>query len=155
MPFAASGDYEVVRGGAPARPGEGAAMRYLVEVERGLPFDPDTFALAACHFIGGAAVTSAPGMALRRPSDGAVLVDAPIADAEIVDRAVETAQRALRSSGWGAGPADPVAHPPFMSRPDRALVLYERALERDPHQDDVTARVNFLLAKGARRPQPD
>ena len=42
-----------------------------------------------------------------------------------------------------------------MSRPDRALVLYERALERDPHQDDVTARVNFLLAKGARRPQPD
>ena len=43
-------------------------------------------------------------MALCRPSDGAVLVDAPIADTEIVDRAVETAQRALRSSGWRSAP---------------------------------------------------
>ncbi len=42
-----------------------------------------------------------------------------------------------------------------MSRPDRALVLYERALERDPHQEDVTERINLLLAKGAKRPQPD
>ena len=25
-----------------------------------LSFDPDTFALAACHFIGGAAVTGTP-----------------------------------------------------------------------------------------------
>lgn len=42
-----------------------------------------------------------------------------------------------------------------MSRPDRALVLYERALERDPHQAEVTERINLLLAKGAKRPQPD
>ena len=69
-----------------------------------LSFDPDTFALAACHFIGGAAVTGTPGMALRRPSDGAALADAPVAGVEIVDRAVETAQRALRSSGWGTAP---------------------------------------------------
>jgi aldehyde dehydrogenase (NAD+) len=69
-----------------------------------LSFDPDTFALAACHFIGGAAVTETPGMALRRPSDGAALADAPVAGVEIVDRAVETAQRALRSSGWGTSP---------------------------------------------------
>ena len=69
-----------------------------------LSFDPDTFALAACHFIGGAAVTGTPGMALRRPSDGAALADAPVAGVEIVDRAVETAQRALRSSGWGTSP---------------------------------------------------
>ena len=69
-----------------------------------LSFDPDTFALAACHFIGGAAVTETPGMALRRPSDGAALADTPVAGVEIVDRAVETAQRALRSSGWGTSP---------------------------------------------------
>ena len=38
------------------------------------------------------------------PSDGVALADAPVAGAEIVDRAVETAQRALRSSGWGSAP---------------------------------------------------
>jgi tetratricopeptide (TPR) repeat protein len=42
-----------------------------------------------------------------------------------------------------------------MQRPDRALTLYERALERDPKQSDITNRVNFLLAKGAGRPHPE
>ena len=42
-----------------------------------------------------------------------------------------------------------------MQRPDRALTLYERALERDPKQPDITNRVNFLLAKGARPPHPE
>src|SRR5262249_45621981 len=32
-----------------------------------------------------------------------------------------------------------------MQRPERALVLYERLLEQDPHQTDVKKRVNFLL----------
>ena len=85
-----------------------------------LSFDPDTFALAACHFIGGAAVTETPGMALRRPSDGAALADTPVAGVAIVDRAVETAQRALRSSGWGtcaAARAHP--RPPPLGRPYR------------------------------------
>ncbi|TLF59686.1 DUF3152 domain-containing protein [Nonomuraea sp. KC401] len=44
VPHAASGRYAVVRGGAPPRPGPGTVVRYLVEVERGLPFDPRTFA---------------------------------------------------------------------------------------------------------------
>ena len=69
-----------------------------------LSFDLDTLALDARHFIGGGAVAGAFGMALHRPSDGVALAEAPIAGAEIVDRAVETAQRALRSSGWGAAP---------------------------------------------------
>ena len=43
-------------------------------------------------------------MALRRPSDRVALAEAPTAGAEIVDRAVETTQRALRSLGWGAAP---------------------------------------------------
>jgi tetratricopeptide (TPR) repeat protein len=42
-----------------------------------------------------------------------------------------------------------------MQRPDRALVLYERVLERDPKQAEVTDRVNYLLAKGAGRPHPE
>ncbi|RSN06843.1 hypothetical protein DMB42_25685 [Nonomuraea sp. WAC 01424] len=48
VPYAASGAYDVVRGGAPARAGQGEVVRYLVEVERGLPFDGAVFA-AAVH----------------------------------------------------------------------------------------------------------
>ncbi|AQZ64208.1 hypothetical protein BKM31_24530 [[Actinomadura] parvosata subsp. kistnae] len=44
VPHSASGRYAVVRGGAPARRGRGEVVRYLVEVERGLPFDPAEFA---------------------------------------------------------------------------------------------------------------
>jgi len=42
-----------------------------------------------------------------------------------------------------------------MQRPERALALYERALEREPNQPELTNRVNVLLAKGAGRPRPD
>ncbi|MEU8245553.1 DUF3152 domain-containing protein [Nonomuraea sp. NPDC048916] len=48
VPYAGSGSYTVVRGGAPARAGQGDVVRYLVEVEGGLPFDGETFA-AAVH----------------------------------------------------------------------------------------------------------
>ncbi|MET8006738.1 DUF3152 domain-containing protein [Nonomuraea glycinis] len=44
VPRAASGHYAVVRGGATPRRGPGAVLRYLVEVERGLPFDGRAFA---------------------------------------------------------------------------------------------------------------
>lgn len=42
-----------------------------------------------------------------------------------------------------------------MRRPDRALVLYERALEREPDQVELKKRVQFLLTNGARRPRPE
>jgi Flp pilus assembly protein TadD len=42
-----------------------------------------------------------------------------------------------------------------MQRPERALALYERALEFTPNQPDLTNRINALLAKGAGRPRPD
>jgi len=42
-----------------------------------------------------------------------------------------------------------------MKRPDRALTLYERALESDPKQPEITDRVNYLLTKGAGRPRPE
>ncbi|MET7333220.1 DUF3152 domain-containing protein [Nonomuraea sp. NPDC005650] len=44
VPYSASGRYLVVPGGAPARPGSGEVVRYVVEVEAGLPFDPAGFA---------------------------------------------------------------------------------------------------------------
>ncbi|SEU20461.1 DUF3152 domain-containing protein [Nonomuraea wenchangensis] len=50
VPYAASGSYAVVPGGAPPRPGRGRPVRYLVEVERGLPFGPREFA-AQVHRI--------------------------------------------------------------------------------------------------------
>ncbi len=42
-----------------------------------------------------------------------------------------------------------------MRRPDRALVLYERVLEREPDQVELKRRVQFLLAKGAGPPRPE
>jgi type IV pilus assembly protein PilF len=42
-----------------------------------------------------------------------------------------------------------------LQRPDRAAVLYERVLERDPHQAEVAKRLNQLRSQGAKPPQPD
>jgi Tfp pilus assembly protein PilF len=42
-----------------------------------------------------------------------------------------------------------------MHRPDRAVVLYERALENNPHQPDVARRVSLLRSQGAGPPHPD
>jgi tetratricopeptide (TPR) repeat protein len=39
--------------------------------------------------------------------------------------------------------------------PERALVLYERALARDPRQPELIARVNALRARRVGKPQPD
>ena len=39
--------------------------------------------------------------------------------------------------------------------PERALVLYERALDRDPRQAELVGRVNALRAKRVGKPQPD
>lgn len=43
----------------------------------------------------------------------------------------------------------------IMQRPDRALVLYERILERDPNRVEIVKRVNLLMAQGAGRPHPE
>jgi len=48
VPYAASGRYAIASGHAAPRHGEGPVVRYLVEVERGLPFDRSAFA-AAVH----------------------------------------------------------------------------------------------------------
>lgn len=42
-----------------------------------------------------------------------------------------------------------------LNRNDRALVLYEKILERKPNETEVVNRVNFLLAKGAKHPHPE
>lgn len=39
----------------------------------------------------------------------------------------------------------------MMNRPDRSLVLYERALQQNPNDSDVRSRVESLKAKGVQR----
>lgn len=65
-----------------------------------LSFDPDSLELPGGHFIDGRYVEARGEMAMRRPSDGAVFADCPIAGKDIVDQAVEAASKALKTSGW-------------------------------------------------------
>lgn len=66
-----------------------------------LDFDPATLELPRGHFIDGALQADPRDpIAVRRPSDGAVYSEVPMADAETVDRAVRNARDAQRSSDW-------------------------------------------------------
>ena len=63
-------------------------------------FDPALIAVRSAHFIGGRYVDGAAALDVMRPSDGAVYADLPVADAELVDRAVEDAWHAFKTSDW-------------------------------------------------------
>ncbi|WP_028223931.1 aldehyde dehydrogenase family protein [Paraburkholderia ferrariae] len=68
-------------------------------------FDPDAVAATAAekggHFIGGERVVEgAARIDVARPSDGVAYASVGVADAQMVDRAVENATRAFRESGW-------------------------------------------------------
>lgn len=65
-----------------------------------LSFDPSSVALPRGHFIAGEWVDARDGIDLHRPSDGAAFAACPVADADLVDRAVAAAKQALASSGW-------------------------------------------------------
>lgn len=66
-----------------------------------LSFDPANIDLVPAHYIGGTQIT-APGLIeLSCPSDGRAIAPCPIADAALVDQAVQTAHAALKASGWG------------------------------------------------------
>ena len=67
-----------------------------------LSFDPETLAFPFYHFIDGKPVAAvAAGPEMRRPSDGRAYGECPVAGADLVDRAVQSAKRALKTSGWG------------------------------------------------------
>ncbi|MDB6177652.1 aldehyde dehydrogenase family protein [Paracoccus sp. Z330] len=69
-------------------------------------FNPDSIELPIGHLIDGKLVSSADGLAMYRPSDGAAYASCPVADSDIVDRAVQSAKHA-QASGWGdATPRD-------------------------------------------------
>ncbi|MBR0687488.1 aldehyde dehydrogenase family protein [Bradyrhizobium manausense] len=66
-----------------------------------LSFDPDQVQLPIGHFIGDRLQESPGLLPLHRPSDGAHYAECPVASAETVDEAVQTARTALRTSNWG------------------------------------------------------
>jgi aldehyde dehydrogenase (NAD+) len=66
-----------------------------------LSFDPDTLPLPAGHFIGDRLIPAEGVIDMHRPSDGKAYAGCPLADEAIVDRAVETAIKALKASNWG------------------------------------------------------
>lgn len=70
-----------------------------------LSFDPNTVTVKSGHFINGRIVRVAGDeIAVVRPSDGQTYAHCPIADAEMINRAVMTAKHAFRTSGWATRP---------------------------------------------------
>ena len=65
-----------------------------------LSFDPDAVPLPIGHFIGGELIVAEGAIEMRRPSDGTAYTACPIAGPEVIDRAVDSAKAALKSSNW-------------------------------------------------------
>jgi aldehyde dehydrogenase (NAD+) len=65
-------------------------------------FDPDHVGVRSAHFIGGCYVEgSADTMDVKRPSDGVSYAGLPVANADLVDQAVQDSWRAFKTSDWG------------------------------------------------------
>jgi aldehyde dehydrogenase (NAD+) len=67
-----------------------------------LSFDPNALHLPSGHFIDGRYVAASGEMAVLRPSDGVAFAECPVAGKDLIDRAVEAANRALKTSGWSS-----------------------------------------------------
>jgi aldehyde dehydrogenase (NAD+) len=67
-----------------------------------LSFAPDTIALPIGHFIGGELIAADGVIDMYRPSDGKAYAACPLADEAMVDRAVDVAKQALKTSKWGS-----------------------------------------------------
>ncbi len=63
-------------------------------------FHPDSVSVRGEHFIGGQYVADQIGIDVRRPSDNHLYAGVPIADADMVDRAVQNAWTAFKTSEW-------------------------------------------------------
>jgi aldehyde dehydrogenase (NAD+) len=64
-------------------------------------FDPDRITVRSAHFIGGRYVEGSPDrIDVKRPSDGVTYAGLPVADADLVDQAVQDSLNAFRNSDW-------------------------------------------------------
>src|SRR5690242_1554666 len=67
-------------------------------------FDPNAIRIPNGHFIDGRLVEgTGKTLVVRRPSDGAICAELPIADGDIVDQAVQNALHAYETSDWASG----------------------------------------------------
>ncbi|MBY2915371.1 aldehyde dehydrogenase family protein [Rhizobium leguminosarum] len=64
-------------------------------------FDPDSISFPVGHFIGDRLLDAQPVIDMHRPSDGHLYAGCPVAGADLVDQAVQTAKKALKDSNWG------------------------------------------------------
>ncbi len=105
-------------------------------------FNPDQISVASGHFINGALLPGTTGASIevRRPSDGQAYADLPLADAAMVDHAVQSAWTAWRGSDWArCAPRDRA----------RALRRWADLVEAD------AATLGPLEAVGSTRPMRD
>lgn len=64
-------------------------------------FNPDQIQVSSAHFIGGRHVAGhGAQLDVRRPSDSQVYAGLPVADADVVDMAVQNAWQAFKQSDW-------------------------------------------------------
>jgi aldehyde dehydrogenase (NAD+) len=104
-------------------------------------FIPEQLSFRTGHFIGGLHVDEGSRrIDVKRPSDGAVYASIPVANSEMIDRAVRSAFRAFRMSGW-----------PGMAPRERARLLRRFA---DLIESDA-AVLAPLEALGSTRPVRD
>ena len=66
-------------------------------------FAPDAIEMPIGHHIGGAFVPARSEIPINRPSDNVVVPGCPLANIDVVDRAVQAAKLALRRSDWAGG----------------------------------------------------
>jgi aldehyde dehydrogenase (NAD+) len=103
-----------------------------------LDFDPDAIQVPIGHFVNGTIRrTTSEVLAVKRPSDGVIYADIPLASADFVDEAVAAATAALRASKWSLG-----------APRERAAVLRRWADLIDQH----AAELGCLEALGSTRP---
>jgi aldehyde dehydrogenase (NAD+) len=62
--------------------------------------NPESVTVQGAHFIGGRYVSDDHAMDVRRPSDNRVYAGLPVADADMVDRAVQDAWTAFKTGDW-------------------------------------------------------
>jgi len=68
-------------------------------------FSPGQVVVRSAHFIGGAYIeTSTNQLDVLRPSDAQVYAGLPVADAALVDHAVDNAWQAFKTSNWATQP---------------------------------------------------
>ncbi|MCM2441642.1 aldehyde dehydrogenase [Agrobacterium vitis] len=97
-----------------------------------LSFDPDTIALPIGHFIGDTLVDTNGAIDMYRPSDGKAYAGCPIANEDMVDRAVQTAKQALKTSKWGS------------VRPRERTVVLQRWAELIESEAETLAKLEAL-----------